>query len=61
MVFANEPLALYPAENLGVRVENTVLVTETGCENLTDGIPRSVRDIEEYMKKAKAKGGAGGR
>jgi Xaa-Pro aminopeptidase len=53
MVFANEPLALYPAENLGVRVEDTVLVTETGCENLTDGIPRSVRDIEEFMKKRK--------
>jgi len=53
MVFANEPLALYPDENLGVRVEDTVLVTETGCENLTDGIPRSVRDIEEFMKKRK--------
>ena len=53
MVFANEPLALYPGENLGVRVEDTVLVTETGCENLTDGIPRSVRDIEEFMKKRK--------
>jgi Xaa-Pro aminopeptidase len=53
MVFANEPLALYPAENLGVRIEDTVLVTESGCENLTDGIPRSVRDIEEFMRKRK--------
>jgi Xaa-Pro aminopeptidase len=53
MVFANEPLALYPAENLGVRIEDTVLVTETGCENLTDGIPRSVRDVEEFMRKRK--------
>jgi Xaa-Pro aminopeptidase len=53
MVFANEPLALYPGENLGVRVEDTVLITESGCENLTDGIPRSVRDIEEFMKKRK--------
>lgn len=50
-VFANEPLALYPAENLGVRVENTVLITETGCENLTAGIPREVREVEEFMKK----------
>jgi Xaa-Pro aminopeptidase len=53
MVFANEPMALYPDENLGVRVENTVLITESGCENLTDGIPRTVKDIEAFMKKAK--------
>ncbi|MFO7732926.1 MAG: Xaa-Pro peptidase family protein [Candidatus Aminicenantes bacterium] len=53
LVFANEPMALYPDENLGVRVENTLLITETGCENLTDGIPRTVRDIEEFMKKGK--------
>jgi Xaa-Pro aminopeptidase len=53
MVFANEPMALYPDEDLGVRVENTLLVTESGCENLTDGIPRTVRDIEAFMKQGK--------
>lgn len=51
MVFANEPLAIYPAENLGVRVEDTVLITETSCEVLTAGIPRQVKDIEALMKK----------
>jgi Xaa-Pro aminopeptidase len=51
MVFANEPMVIYPAENLGVRVEDTILITETGCENLTAGIPRTVKDIEELMKK----------
>jgi Xaa-Pro aminopeptidase len=51
MVFANEPLAIYANENLGVRVEDTILITETGCENLTAGIPRTVKDIEELMKK----------
>jgi len=51
MVFANEPLMIYAAENLGVRVEDTVLITETGCENLTAGIPRDVKDIEELMNK----------
>ena len=51
MVFANEPLVIYAAENLGVRVEDTILITETGCENLTAGIPRTVKDIEELMKK----------
>jgi Xaa-Pro aminopeptidase len=51
MVFANEPLAVFPSENLGVRVEDTILITEDGCENLTAGIPRTVKDIEALMKK----------
>lgn len=51
MVFANEPMDIFPEENLGVRVENTVLITETGCEVLSDGIPRTVKEIEKFMKK----------
>jgi Xaa-Pro aminopeptidase len=51
MVFANEPLCVFPDENLGVRVEDTILITEGGCENLTAGIPRTVKDIERLMKK----------
>ena len=50
MVFANEPLWVSPDENLGVRVEDTILITEDGCENLTAGIPRTVEEIEELMK-----------
>lgn len=52
MVFANEPLCVFPDENLGVRVEDTILITEDGCENLTAGIPRTVEDIEAHMKKS---------
>lgn len=51
MVFANEPMTIYPEENLGVRVEDTVLITETGCEILTAGVAREVKDIEDLMKK----------
>jgi Xaa-Pro aminopeptidase len=51
MVLANEPLVIYPEEKLGVRVEDTVLITETGCENLTAGIAREVKDIEALMRK----------
>jgi Xaa-Pro aminopeptidase len=50
MVFANEPFAVFADENLGVRVENTILITEDGCEVLTDGIPRTVEEIEALMK-----------
>ncbi len=51
MVIANEPLAVWADEELGVRVEDTILITEDGCENLTAGIPRTVEDIEAMMKK----------
>lgn len=51
MVIANEPLVVLAGENLGVRVEDTILITETGCENLTAGIPRTVKDIEAAMLK----------
>jgi len=51
MVIANEPLAVWAEEELGVRVEDTILITEEGCENLTAGIPRTVKDIEALMKR----------
>jgi Xaa-Pro aminopeptidase len=51
MVFAADVFAVFAEENLGVRVENTVLITETGCENLTSGIPREIPEIEALMKK----------
>ncbi|MFC2097612.1 aminopeptidase P N-terminal domain-containing protein [Bacteroidota bacterium] len=50
MVIANEPLISYPDEELGFRVEDTILITEDGCENLTAGIPRTVEEIETIMK-----------
>ncbi|MFZ2054663.1 MAG: Xaa-Pro peptidase family protein [Candidatus Aminicenantales bacterium] len=51
MVFANEPMAIFPEENLGVRVEDTILITDSGCEVLSTGIPRTVKEIEKFMKK----------
>jgi Xaa-Pro aminopeptidase len=50
MVFANEPLAVFAKEKLGVRIEDTVVITETCCENLTAGLPRTVAEIEKLMK-----------
>ena len=51
MVFACDILAVFPEENLGVRVEDTVVITKDGCENLTAGLPRSIEEIEALMKK----------
>ena len=33
----------------GVRIEDVVLLTEAGCENLSHDIPRSVEQIEACM------------
>jgi len=34
------------SENIGIRLEDDLLVTEKGCENLSDGIPKEVEAIE---------------
>jgi Xaa-Pro aminopeptidase len=45
------PGAGVPAEfaNIGVRIEDDVVVTTTGCEILTSAAPKNVRDIEALM------------
>jgi Xaa-Pro aminopeptidase len=50
MVFACDVFATFPGEDLGVRVENTVVVTEKGCEILNPGIPREIEEIEALMQ-----------
>lgn len=55
LVFAVDPELFIPEEDGYVRVEDTVLVTENGIENLTDGCPRDVATIERVM--AEGRGG----
>ena len=50
MVISIEPGLYIPAENLGVRIEDDVLVTENGREVITAGAPKSVADVEKLMK-----------
>jgi len=50
MVFACDVFATFPGENLGVRVENTVLITEKGCEILNPQIPREIEEIQALMQ-----------
>lgn len=36
--------------NIGVRIEDNVMVTETGCDVLSQAIPKTVDDIERLMR-----------
>jgi Xaa-Pro aminopeptidase len=49
MVITDEPGIYIPEENLGVRIEDDVLVTKDGNELLTRRLPRSVDEIEKIM------------
>lgn len=61
MVFTVEPGLYVPADDesapaplrgVGVRIEDDVLVTESGAEVLTEAIPKSVADVEDWMRPA---------
>jgi Xaa-Pro aminopeptidase len=53
MVITIEPGIYIPEENLGVRIEDDVLVTPTGYKQLTARLPRSPDDIEKIMAEGK--------
>lgn len=49
MIISVEPGLYFAKYDLGIRIEDDVLITENGCEVLTAMIPKSVEDIEELM------------
>ncbi|MFQ6109424.1 MAG: aminopeptidase P N-terminal domain-containing protein [Candidatus Aminicenantales bacterium] len=53
MVFAIEPALYYPEKNIGIRIEDTVLITKDGCEVLTEDAPKEIKDIERLLAQRK--------
>ncbi|MBZ5693878.1 MAG: aminopeptidase P family protein [Acidobacteriia bacterium] len=49
MVVTVEPGIYIPEENLGVRIEDDVLVTKDGYQILTARLPRTADEIEKFM------------
>ncbi|MEO8025691.1 MAG: aminopeptidase P N-terminal domain-containing protein [Bryobacteraceae bacterium] len=50
MVFTIEPALVVPEEKIYIRLEDMIVVTETGAEVLSDFLPRSMDGIEKLMK-----------
>lgn len=51
MVFTCEPGIYIPEENLGIRLENDILITDFGPKDLMGNIPLEVDEIEALMAK----------
>jgi len=52
MVVTMEPGIYIPEENLGVRIEDNVLITATGYKFLSERLPRAPDEIEKIMADA---------
>jgi Xaa-Pro aminopeptidase len=48
-LFTIEPAMTIPDEHIGIRLEDVILITETGYENLSAFVPVEIADIEKLM------------
>jgi Xaa-Pro aminopeptidase len=62
MVLTVEPGLYFQADDLlvpeemrgiGIRIEDDILVTADGAKNLSDALPRTSADVEEWMASVK--------
>lgn len=49
MMFTLEPGLYFDDLKLGIRIEDTLVVTKDGCEVLSGRIPKTVEEIESFM------------
>ena len=51
MIISVEPGLYFEELGIGVRIEDDILVTEDGCDNLSKDIIKEIDDIEAFMAK----------
>jgi Xaa-Pro aminopeptidase len=54
MVLTIEPGIYMPEQGIGIRIEDDVLVTESGARVLTEAIPKTVEAVEAALRPAKS-------
>ena len=55
MILTVEPGLYIEEENIGIRIEDNVLITEDGCTLLSSFIPKEIEEIEAFMQKGSLK------
>jgi Xaa-Pro aminopeptidase len=50
MVFTIEPALRVPEENIYIRLEDLIIITETGIEIVSDFVPMDIKGIEKLMR-----------
>jgi len=48
-LFTIEPAMIIPGEHIGIRLEDMILITPAGYENLSAFVPIEIADIEKLM------------
>ncbi|MFR2149630.1 MAG: M24 family metallopeptidase [Christensenellales bacterium] len=49
MVISDEPGLYIDEEEIGIRIEDDLLITDEGCRVLSEAIPRTTEEIEALM------------
>lgn len=49
MIYTVEPGIYIEEEGIGIRIEDDILITKEGCENLTKNVIKTVEEIERFM------------
>ena len=51
MIITNEPGLYIDEEEIGIRIEDDLLITQDGCEVLSAAVPRETHEIEALMQR----------